>query len=78
MCVHISRGLTQSVALILCSFSFDGLLDDILSGAMEATLPTFDPVHQLNLLEFRVKSVEVPEDTHRRKHTSSLNQLFET
>lgn len=64
-CVHvyIRWGLTESAALVLRPLSLDGLFDDGLSGAVETTLPTFDPVHQLNLLELRVEPLEVPART---------------
>ncbi len=82
------RGLTKSDALILCSFSLDGLFDDSLSGTMETPLPTFDPVHQLNLLEFRIKPLEVPAQTqentkcsltvrrHKRQNAAQICTLF--
>lgn len=52
--------LTKSDAFILCSLSLNSLFDDSFSGSMETTLPTFDPIHQLNLFKFRIKPVEVP------------------
>lgn len=61
--VFIRWGLTESAALVLRPLSLDGLFDDGLSGAVETTLPTFDPVHQLNLLKFGVEPLEVPART---------------
>lgn len=66
--------LTKSDAFILCSLSLNSLLDDSFSGSMETTLPTFDPIHQLNLFKFRVKPVEVPAQTqHLLFHTKLSN-----
>lgn len=59
--------LTKSDAFILCSLSLNSLFDDSFSGSMETTLPTFDPIHQLNLFKFRIEPVEVPAQT---KHVS--------
>lgn len=53
------QSLTESNSLILRSLSLDGLFDDSLSGAVKTTLPTFDPVRQLDLFQFRVKPLEV-------------------
>lgn len=70
--VFIRWGLTKSNALILCSLSFDSLFDDSLSGTMETALPTFDPVHQLDLLQFRVKPLEIP--AHTQGNTQTLRR----
>lgn len=77
ICVHLYHGwgLTEPDALIQRSLSLDGLLDDSLSGAVETTLPTFDPVHQFNLLEFRIKPLEV--STHTQVHKTIKSRYFD-
>lgn len=52
--------LTEPGSLKLFPLSLDGLFDDSLSGTMKTTLTTFDPVHQLNLLQFRAEPLQVP------------------
>lgn len=59
--------LTKTDALELCPLSLDRLFDYSLSGAMETTLPTFDPIHELNLLDFGIKSVEIPEERQKTR-----------
>lgn len=62
VCVCVFTGeLTKPNALEQRPLPLDGLFDGSLSGAVETTLTTFDPVHQLDLLELRIESVKVPE-----------------
>lgn len=57
----LQQRLTQPRAIKLRPLSLYALFDGRFSGAVETTLTTLDPVHQLDLLELRVESVEVPE-----------------
>lgn len=54
--------------LELGSLSFHRLLYDRLSGEMRATLTPFDAVGQLDLLQFAVEPVQIPEEGSTRWH----------
>lgn len=62
----ISRGVEESMrrtepgSLELLPLSLHRLLDHSLSGTVETTLTTFDPIHQVDLLQFRVEPLQVP------------------
>lgn len=56
----VCQRCTEPGSLELFPFSLDGLFDHSLSGTMKTTLTTFDPIHQIDLLQFRVEPLQVP------------------
>lgn len=55
------RSPTEASPLVLGSFSFHRLLYDGLSGKVLSPLTPFNAVRQLDLLQFAIEAMQIPE-----------------